>query len=943
MSTTLKISNINKLLEENLDIINITSNPTSQYLLYLIRSRPGITLSEIKEEFSFKEKKAEDRINNLMKSELIETLDNGYCLTQVGQIRLSLTDFSLEQFGNTNIPGDEEIENKLPDSYKLDTAPLGKGATSITFRAIQKSTGVPRTVKIYRPGIISYEKLEDFKIKRANMSSDVSIPGFIGMGQFKAKLEGYPTPVVLSCQVFEYIDDKAKTLHDFVNGDPSPDLSRDFFRLFVEHVGGALYAIEKAGLHHGDLHASNILVIQRKKRKPAISFKVIDFAGQSSFDSLSFSNADDLEMFKRHLIWCISEICPRHPGISARELIGHQVERIVNGLRENRYKNFSEMLEDFNRPELKIPNNYFKKPSKRPFEWLRVEMLPSIKDLYLLFQPDDYIFEAISGADNVIISGPRGCGKSHYLRILNFYPEIIKLSEDDNILKSKLKKLGYDYKRFFGILFECRVGEFKNYNPLAVDEEKFSAEIIRILKHIIILKIINKTLSVLRESYETCILIPPQDIPNLRKFIIERFPNILVYGEPNARDEMIQYSRALVTKEKQVEANWNQKNIKRNILLSEPDLDQFFKSLQRDLPNMDKSQFFILVDDASEGRMDHEMQKILNSIMTSSTKRYCFKMTCDRNMYTLDTAEGRSIDPYQDLVYADLGNLSIKAQKAKKTIGRYVRDIVNARLNTEGNKKLDIAEILGKSQQAKVFLKYLSMPRKITKKSNYHGSKEKGKPLYAGWNILWQLSHGSIRTLFQLLSFIFIQSKFDYDNPNTISLEEQDIHVRQFSKQKFHSLLMIKGEIDGEPLGTPLSDVARSIGEVSRLYLRNYDTGEKDRFYETISIERNDLKDLSKKTLQVLKYLIVYDVFITEGMNFSRAHVGLSQRYDLNKIYSPCFQITYRVRNHLYLNKYKFEQLLLNPEEFIKITRSKLPSLTMPNSQIQKTLFDEDI
>ncbi|NQE46543.1 hypothetical protein C5S31_11030 [ANME-1 cluster archaeon GoMg2] len=341
------------------------------------------------------------------------------------------------------------------------------------------------------------------------------------------------------------------------------------------------------------------------------------------------------------------------------------------------------------------------------------------------------------------------------------------------------------------------------------------------------------------------------------------------------------------------------------------------------------------------------MQKVLNSIMTSATKRFCFKITSDKFMYTLDTAEGRAIDPSQDVVYVDLGDLSVKAQKTdKKAIREYVRGIVNARLNTWVSQESDIVAILGNSQEPKKFLKHLARPRKETRQATVAVQRDnmRRKALYAGWNIVWQLSHGSIRTLFQLLVYIFAQSNFNRDNPEHIPLDIQDKYVREFSNQKFQSLLMLKGSIGGDPLGTPLSDVASSIGEVSRLYLRKYDTGEPDRFYETITLERLDLKPLSNEAAQVLKYLAVYDVLMTKGITFSRAQVGLSERYDLNKIYAPSFQTTYRVRNHLYLSKDKFEELLLKPDEFVKKTRARLDSLVKRKKDVdqQRTLFEED-
>lgn len=940
-STSLKIENLNQIIKENHKILEIINNYTYQYLLHIIRKAPGISINNLEKNFIFEGGTPKEWLNGLVDTGFIKDKNGKFFLTDQAENLFCLKDTSLEDLGNMEIPGKEMVQNKLPDSYLLDKQPLGKGATSVTYKAIQKSTGMSRTVKIFRPGVIDYDGLMDFRKKRMKISKDIAIPDFIGMGQFKIKMKGKKKPVILSCQVFELINGNAQTLQEYVNLSPQPFLTRDFFKLFVEHVGGALEAIEKAGLYHGDLHSGNILVVKHDGKNPNISFKVIDLAGASNFNSLKFSGVTDLEMFKRHLLWCLSETCRLRPGVSARELIGYQVERIIIGLRQNKYSNFTELLKDFNKPSTTLPSNYFHEPPKQPFEWLRVEMMPSLEHLYLLFKPDGFVYKALSGSDNVIISGPRGCGKSHYLRSLTFSPKILKIAKENTEIRNKLEKIGYDYQKFFGILFECRVGEFKNFTPESCEGSIFSAEIIKNLKHILILKIINKTLSAIRDGCENEILISPENIYSFRNFIQKRFQNIPIYGETDALQEMIQYAHALVTKEKQDELTWSLNNIKTEFLLSEPDLNDFFKSLQQDFIDLSNSQFFILVDDASEGRMHPEMQKILNSIMTSATKRFCFKVTCDKAMYTLETIEGRAIDPSQDFIFVDLASLSVKAERSGKEITKYIKDIVNIRLNSVVKKNMDITHILGKSQNPREFLTLLANTKLVAKKEQ-DILENKKRALYGGWNIVLQLSHGSIRTLFQLLNYIFLNSNFDYNNPKEIPLIEQDEYVREFSKQKFKSLLMLKGEIDGDPLGTPLSNFANSIGEVSREYLTKWNTGEKGRFYETISIEKTDLRPLSKKADRILKYLVVYDILITEGMNFSRAQFGISQRFDLNKIYAPCFQTTYRVRNHLYLSKNRFEELLLQPEIFVKKTREKLGLYIRPETQVQKKLFDEE-
>ena len=87
---------------------------------------------------------------------------------------------------------------------------------------------------------------------------------------------------------------------------------------------------------------------------------------------------------------------------------------------------------------------------------------------------------------------------------------------------------------------------------------------------------------------------------------------------------------------------------------------------------------------------------------------------------------------------------------------------------------------------------------------------------------------------------------------------------------------------------------------------------------KTISIEPTDARNLNPKARERLIELIKNGLLLEEGMNFSRGQFGLSVRYDPNKIFSPAFKTTYRIRNHIYLSKERFEEFLMEPDNFKK-------------------------
>lgn len=193
-----------------------------------------------------------------------------------------------------------------------------------------------------------------------------------------------------------------------VGAGTSPNLGPAIFERFIERVGGALAAIEEAGLSHGDLHEGNILVVPGRTPSVAQEFWVIDFIGIPSISSPALEISSDIENFRDHLLRATIIACERLPGYSAHLLLGDRVFRVLQGLRNNSYISFKEMLADFNKPQVSVPEDYFTAPEPKPFEWLRVEWIPSSKWLFKLFEPFQSRFDIIHRFGNTWISGPRG-------------------------------------------------------------------------------------------------------------------------------------------------------------------------------------------------------------------------------------------------------------------------------------------------------------------------------------------------------------------------------------------------------------------------------------------------------------------------------------------------------------------------------------------------------
>jgi len=938
MSSTAGLIETNVLSEQRQAITRALTEGDALLVLHFLFLRKRATATEIAQTVGLPLQLLQEVLARLTSANLVSVRARSYELTIPARRRLSHRIFSFRFMEGRTIVPSQAVGNSLRNSYKLKEC-IGSGATSFTFRAEQERTGRDRALKIFLPDTVDYEHLEQaVKARTAALSDDAAIPDVVELGNIQVVLpEG--NSVTVPCIAFRFIP-SAITFAEFLEN--TTVLNAAVFERFVERVGGALATIEAAGLHHGDLHEGNILVVTGATPSQAKEFWVIDFIGVPSAASDQLELPSDLDQFKNHLLNAALVASKRHPGVPATVILGEKVFRVLQTLRAAGYHNFAELMADFSRETRPVPAGYFRPPMKDPFHGLRVEALDDVRLLYELFVPVPSRFDRVSAFGNTWISGPRGCGKSHYLRILEFNPEVLLAAERDQELKAKLRDLNYDFRSAFGVLFPCRPGEFKPFVPAAIGAEKFDQNTISFLKHILVLKVWNKTLAAIARGYDgphpifgSGIKVEP-----LVRLLEQRVGSIgLIDSDPEHLFR--QCVSACGALESSALAVWNSPQYRPVARLSEQDIESFFLTIRQVVPELATTRFYVLVDDVSHGNVHWEMQKVINSLIRSSQGVHCFKISFDKYMYTLDTVDDRPIDPRHEVTYLDLGEISGKTQKQSKAdkitavdLPTYMEQVINVRLRKAGYLN-SIVDILGPSQSAQEFLSALAKresAKRVTAKEH--------RAYYAGWNIILSLAHGSVRTLLQLVEEIF-RSTGASPNTASIPLSAQDAAVRKFSTRHYSALSMLPEDQEGTALGPKLQSVISAIGRISRDYLLNYDTKVSNRWYETISIERLDTDHLDGRADRILFELVKYGLVVNEGVTFSRAQFGLTARYDLNKVFSPAFQITYRVRNHLYLSSSVLEELLLRPDQFIRRHRGKLAKLAIRPSATQKSLFRE--
>lgn len=880
------------------------------FLIYIDKYKPSSEAKIIKDlSIKFSERKIKKEIEKLVKGKFLARKNkNKISLTRKG-VNLIFPIYLCEyQKKIENLPED------IIDGYKLIER-VGMGATGVTYSA-KTNTGKKIVIKIFRPKVIDEITLiKSFK-KATDISSDYLVtPNRLG----KFKLDD----LTLNYIEMKFVD--GMELNKFLDEALKREINynvQSFVENFILEVGGTLEIMENKGLEHNDLHSSNILVTEDQFRERHYHFKVVDFAGMKTRKEMKKFELLDIDYFKENLMQIIlaSQISDVHGRMSLERMLGEKLFYIYSKVRKDEYKKFSEILYDLKNPLPLSKKLIFEEEPKHPFGYLIFEHY-NVKEIEWLkrFYPKQRFLNELKKFENHVLSGPRGCGKSIYLRGLSFIPELISKIENHPDLKKKY----VDYHSIFGIYIPGRSADYNIFSKRFIGRDFEYADCL-LLKHIMITDIMERVCKLIGKAYTLKIFEGTQNWSKVFQFV-ERFllrkPKII--GEAN---DFIEISKLLEGEKANLIRIFGEKEKYKNLgdLLTENSLIKFFGIINESVPELRGSRFYILFDDVSEPNVPFEAQHIVNSILRANNEKYCFKLSTEKYAFDFIDYNGKNLESPHDYTYLDIPKLGKETvDKESKVLEGYFRNLVNQQLKIQGINR-DITSILDKNlKTSRQFVKNLSRNEPVQ---------------WGGWNIIWRLASGSARVLLQILDSIlkeYGEEKIENlkNKDQTISLEIQNSAILKFSKREYANIINI-GHYGGK-----LFSAVRVFGEISKRYLKRQITKKEGRYYETITIERMDFFELEKETQNILRGLLRHSIFVDEGLTFALSQIGLVPKFTLHKRFCPALGITYREREHVRLYKKQLDTLLCNPDRFLEMGTKYLREEYTMKTQSDLELF----
>jgi tRNA A-37 threonylcarbamoyl transferase component Bud32 len=711
-------------------------------------------------------------------------------------------------------------------------------------------------------------------------------------------------PTTFICFVERWIN--GITLEEFLE---SGNVTLAFCHQFTVQLAKAINILAANEMCHDDLHTKNIMI---ESPRPGVlnwfgypldehRIKIIDMGSLKPI-SQHRKEFDDHSHFCSHLV-------KLHNSVNSHLSKSQQEYRFLLGLKEL----VESMSDDNTDIALRNPANIIKKINSiksesqfsfqsqqevklnDPFDYIAAEHIVDDRLLMKLFAESCPWLEQVSGPDPILLTGPRGCGKSMVFRRLS-----LKAMLNREI--GELKSL-----RISGFYLSCsadirnRLSRFKTEGSA----RRFSSEITHYFN-----------LLLLREVATTLYLISKRgDRSSLFGFAPDNEEAIYRYClrvlNPNISDTLrLQGSSRMLQlvdlADWMMDRSYSEMLHGRQIANTLPTsfITDLSKELGSNIGFMASRKPTYLVDDYSVHRVPEAVQNILNAIIWDRQPTHIFKVSSEK--YGVDMSNLLGInDPTRELREIDAGReyIDLSDSKQRKRSISFATELLAKRLQLAGYKGTP---------------EYLLPPagsglgRRL--RDSYGTSRGGKSGVYFGIDTISDICSGDISVLLEVFRQIFSDAKVNNDTTDPVPEYKQDRAIRMVSRSQ-HALIRLYPEF-----GKKMYEIVEAFGHLSRQILQYAEPGADGIIKQTSRIEvehdgATPVDDLAENLFKLCRELIRKAVFIEMEEGLARHKNFVTLRWQLRRIYCPTFGTSLAKNVAIKWKPEEFKHFLLNPRE----------------------------
>lgn len=719
--------------------------------------------------------------------------------------------------------------------------------------------------------------------------------------------EWVDTDAGIDCVVLisEFVD--GPSLRTFIKDNPE-QVTVPFIVDWLKTMLNLFNEMEARNVKHGDIHTGNILVEDRSSYDLLNSrfvFRVLDFGVAEATSDLRFRD-DYLQLAAvlRELLEVIISKYSSTLGPKGKYFVDilrhsylerHLVEMDIT--RDHLARQPSALLRRLQELDAEFERAATQEEFlSTPFDFLSCEQIKESGLLQALYSDRFLGLAEIEGRNNIVVTGPRGCGKSTVFRSLS-------LDHRLRVGDAHPTKL-----RYLGVYYRC--DDLYFVFPRYVVPQR--SEAIDIPIHFLTATLLGRLLDSL-DAW--AIQYFPTDFKAAEPRIAQSLWRILAMNPPQTpgRDSF----RAIVARleKERAKAADRQRfvnDLKRDIgtCLGPEVLQQACEVLSKELSQVRERPIYFFVDDYSVPKITKDLQTSLNRVLMQRSAFCFFKLSTDSPVsFAKSDLDQKIYVENREFTLLNLGSVYLHTDVDRKL--NFIDDVFRRRLrNTANFPAQSLEELVGRSDKQN----FNDLARVI---------REGKKPLICRMETLCGLCSGDIHYVIGLVGeMVRLCGGPDELARITSSPKVTDAIQNQAIRQAAGNFLKNLRGIPG--CGDELVAIVEAFGNVAHSHLRflNSKNEEGNPPKQATRIEPYEPIALSERAQRLYDELLRYSVFIEDFRGKSRRGKVVPRLY-LRRFLIPHFNLTFSTRDSIELEPDQFEAFLLHPKSFEHSMRLK--------------------
>lgn len=717
--------------------------------------------------------------------------------------------------------------------------------------------------------------------------------------------------------VEEWVAD-ASTLEDFVRFHPDRIDINTVVGL-VRHLSSALDALAANGLAHDDLHWRNILVrdslpgeVNYSPTANTLQLVIVD-TGSLKLIQDTHKPWTDYNHLAHHLAHMHNVMHARRDlTASDREFLGELREIMPMLIEEDADRGIRTGKELRNHIDEAYERVRFGGPRRtraltNPFEFISAEQISSDSLLLDLFATTSWLEQVTSG-DPVLLTGPRGCGKSMVLRWMSLRAHA----------EQRDKEVPLTSLNVAGIYVSC-TADFQNRFAEIQTEADLEAtrhEVIHYFNLIHARELVATLMAIAaRDDAETVFGLGDSAAASIAAFFAAHIhePDGASFENLPLRSAASSLERAIFESQKRLHTH----AAPEKTLTSISFLGDLTSALVRAVPFFDKHRIAFLLDDFSLHRLSEHVQRALIPIVWERRSSHMFKVSSEKHGIVDDYQGGElTIDLTRERIEVDAGSEFVSATPERNL--EFATQLLANRLKAaewSGTPE----QLIGGSPSMKAIAEKLADPTQSNDRTYY------------GLGTIANLCSGDVATLLYVFRHVLAGSTST--SKDQVPTNKQHTAIIGVSREMLQSLMHHR------PLGKQLHTHSEAFGQFARRML--VDTATQSGGGKPVQIPRIEidgdsaaLQTLTTEQQRLRKELLRRAVYISIQPGRSRHNMVTTTRWHLRRIFLPAFLAGLGKDEAVKATASEFGEFLDGPQEFLDGWRKRRRTHEEPAAQL---------